>query len=225
MALPLLHVLSIFKRYPSWISSRSNLASSVAPTHFLWLSTCMPQNRTSSYAHSCIIFSSYVFRPAMDSSDESATGRGGSIGCNTYRHLLAFHSRIYALCSMEHFQISCTLQLVGYNWHFDLHILCTCDVPQFVISLWCNFDFFVLTAHALRWGITSVLSLSSWLSWNLTTHFQTGCSVGGKLVDKLIKTHQNIYSSLKCHPNLFEFSVAMIMRVLRHSVFTSFARV
>ena len=62
-----------------------------------------------------------------------------------------------------------------------------------------------------------MLSLSSWLSWNLTTHFQTGCSVSEKLVDKLIKTHRNIYSSLNCHLNLFDISVATIMRVFRHS--------
>ena len=153
----------------------------------------------------------------MDNSDRSATGRGGSIRRDTYRHLLAFDSRIYALCSMEHFQISCTLLFVGYNWHFDLNILCTCDVPQ----LWFISGLILIPAYWLLvlWdeGITSVLSLSSWLSWNLTTHFQTGCSVSGKLVDKLIKTHQNIYSSLKCHLNLFEFSVAMIMPVFRHS--------
>ena len=65
--------------------------------------------------------------------------------------------------------------------------------------------------------ITSVLSLSSWLSSNLTSHFQTGCSVSEKLVDKLIKTHQNIYWSLKCHLNLLEISVATIMRVFRYS--------
>ena len=53
-------------------------------------------------------------------------------------------------CSMEHFQISGTLLLVDYNWHFDLHILCTCDVPQFVIYLRRYFDVFLLTAHALR---------------------------------------------------------------------------
>ena len=40
-------------------------------------------------------------------------------------------------------------------------------------------------------------------------------SVSEKLVYKLIKTHQNIYSSLKCHLNLFEISVATIMRVFR----------
>ena len=88
----------------------------------------------------------------MDNSegDGSATGRGGSIRRDTYRHLLAFDSRIYAPCSMKHFRISCTLLLVAYNWHFDLHILRTCDVPQFVIYLRRHFDFFLLTAHALR---------------------------------------------------------------------------
>ena len=106
----------------------------------------------SSLAHVCIIFSSYVFRSAMDNSDGSATGRGGRIRHDTYRHLLAFDTRIYTLCSMEHFQISCTLLLVVYNWHFDLHILCICDLKQFVISLRYNFYFFLLTAHALRWG-------------------------------------------------------------------------
>ena len=65
--------------------------------------------------------------------------------------------------------------------------------------------------------ITSVLSLSSWLSWNLTINFETGCSVSGKLVVKLVTTHRNIPSSLKCDPNLFEYSVATIMRVFRHS--------
>ena len=104
----------------------------------------------SRFAHVCIFFSSYVFRPAMDNSNRSATGRGGSIRRDTYRHLLAFDSRIYSLCSMEHFQIACTLLLVGYNWHVDLHILCTCDVPQFVIYLRRHFGFFLLTAHALR---------------------------------------------------------------------------
>ena len=189
----------------------------MAPKNFWWLSTCLSWNRISSYAHSFIIFSSNVFRSAMDSSDGSATGRGWSIRRYTYRQLLAFDTRFYALCSMEHFQISCTLKVVGYNWHFDLHILCTSDVPQFVNSIRCNFDFFLLTTYALRWGITSVLSLSSWLSWNLTTHFQTGCSVSWKLVDKLIKTHQNIYSSLKCHLNLFEISVVTIIRVFRYA--------
>ena len=107
-------------------------------------------NRMSSSSHSFVIFSSYLFRPEMDNSDGSTTGRGGSIRRDTYRHLLAFDSRIYALCSMKHSQISCTPLLVGYNWHFDLHILCTCDVPQFLISLRCHFVLFLPTAHALR---------------------------------------------------------------------------
>ena len=124
----------------------------MAPTHFCWLSICLSRNRMSSYAHSFIIFLSYVFLPAMDGSDGSATGRGWSIRRYTYRHLLAFNTRVCALCSMEHFQILCTLHLVGYNWHFDLHILCTCDVPQFVISIRCHFDSFLLTTHSLRWG-------------------------------------------------------------------------
>ena len=72
-------------------------------------------------------------------------------------------------------------------------------------------------------GITSVLSLSSGLSLNMTVNFETGSSLSEMLVDKLVTTHQNIYSSLKCDPNLFEYLVAMIMRVFRHSVFTSFA--
>ena len=61
------------------------------------------------------------------------------------------------------------------------------------------------------------LSLSSWLSLNLTINFETGSSLSEKLVDKLVTTHQNIPSSLKCDPNLVEYSVATIMWDLRHS--------
>ena len=62
-----------------------------------------------------------------------------------------------------------------------------------------------------------MLSLSSGVSLNMTVNFETGSSLSEKLVDKLVTTHQNIPSSLKCDPNLFEYSVATIMRVPRHS--------
>ena len=51
----------------------------------------------------------------------------------------------------------------------------------------------------------------------MTINFETGSSFSEKLVDKLVTTYQNIPSSLECDPNLFEYSVATIMRVLRHS--------
>ena len=153
----------------------------------------------------------------MDNSDGSATGRGGSIRRDTYRHLLAFYSRIYALCSMVHFRYHvhyCLLVITGI-------LICIFCAPATCRNLWYLSGVILISSYwpLMRWGegITSVLSRSSGLSLNLTINFQTGSSLSGRLVDKLVATLQNIPSSSKCDPNLFEYTVTTIMRVLRHS--------
>ena len=109
---------------------------------------------------------------------------------------------------------------INYHGHYRLFcIFCasvTCRNLRFLSVV--IFHFFLLTAHALKWG-DYLCSFAFFMPlFEFDNPFsKTGYSVSGKLVDKLITTHQSIPSSLNRHPNLIEFSVPTIIRVFRYS--------